>query len=382
MEQENFNKDGQEATDFTRWVLAVGIGVLLVFLVVAFLWFGLISQPRSSQTPTALAAQPNTITALPTPTLSEQATAVATPATTEAVISGPTAALFPTDTPVIALSVPEISFTTPVPIFSIAPTTADTPTVDSFATVVNSDTPTVNSFATALASSPTALISPSDNASSTPTPDVTTNLATSTASTPSWPETAAANFDQLQTMHFIIDIRGGKVQILPETDLKHAEGDLSHSTGDFQAKILATIFVGDVTVQTVRVNGDQYLTSPIGGQWAKLSPSETFDLAVLFDPKNGIGALNRQLQNVSMLSDETIANVDCVHFQGTLPGSAVGPISYGTLGHNPVTLEEWVGRDDKLIRQIYLKETTTNGAFWVINLSNFNESLNIKKPNA
>lgn len=400
MEKDNFNREGQEETVVTRSVLGVGIAFLLVLMLVALVWFGLVNQPRSPQPATSVAVvatirSSTTPTTLATVTAAANQTALATftpsPETaavtfnntpsqlTPTVLQQPTSNLFPffpTATPVVATS--EYPYTTPVPNFDTATSTesvANTPTVDSFATAF------ANSFSTVFAvPTYTALATTTPEIVDSPT-SAATPVATTETVTASWPITAAMAFDQLQTLHFVIDIRGGKVQIMPETDLKHAEGDLAHSSGDFQATIAAHLFVGDVTVKTVRVNNEQYLTSPIGGQWAKLSPAETFDLSVLFDQKNGIGALNRQLQNVSMLADATIDNVQCAHFSGTLPGSAVGPISYNTLGKNPVTLEEWVGKDDNLIRQIYLKETTPNGAFWVINLSKFNESLNIQKPN-
>jgi hypothetical protein len=373
MEPENFSSENADAVIVTRWILAIGLGGIMLFISLSFLWLSLFG-PSSS-----IEIGPNLISS-PTPAVSNIGVAEVTPnqtATTSALVL----ILEPTPTfGVATLTLTKfVATNTPTPYPTATPyfylSSTSTPS-ESTATVTLTLNPT-----------PTTAITLYPDATSTPLESTTTLtvaselLATSTPSIQSLAEplVAAQAFDQLQALHFIIEIRSGKVEILPGTQLKRAEGDLSRAN-QFEAKILAHTLLGDVTVQTIRVGSDQFLTNPIGGKWAKLGAGQSFDLEVLFDHQNGVSGLLSQLQDVSFLSDEIINGVTCQHFVGTLAGNKVGPVTYGTLGHNPVTLEVWVGRSDQLIRQLYLKEINSGGAFWAINFSQFNETVNIQKP--
>lgn len=354
MEQDELNKENPESALATRWILAVGLGGILVFVILSYLWFGLSSANTNASSN-------------PTTTLQIVPTSLPTTVVVAIAFRGSPRAL-PTVIPTVFLTIPrQISTAFALPTLSAYSSTP-------FVLVIPTLRPTPSPLP-----KPTVTPTPSD----TPTPFATaTAYLTATATEPPTtvlPEAAAQAFDGLQSMHFVIDIRAGKVEIAPSTQLKRADGDLTR-TKRFQAKVLAHVFIGDLTIQTIGLDNEQYMTNPIGGKWSKLSPDQSFNLSVLFDNQNGVGGLTRQLQNVRVLADETIDNARCNHFVGTLLGSAVGPVTLGTLGHNPVTLDIWAGRDDHQIRQVWLKETVSNGAFWAINLSKFNENFNIQKP--
>lgn len=352
MEQDELNKENPESALATRWILAVGLGGILAFVVLSYVWFGLTSANSN--------AGDNS-----TATLQAVPTALATTVGAVAFVGSPRAAVTPTvfltfpRQLITAFALPTLPAYSSTPFVIVLPTLPPTATPTPEPTVTPTPTDTPTPFATA-------------TAYSTPAP--------TDAPATALPKAAAQAFDGLQSMHFVIEIRAGKIEIAPSTQLKRADGDLTR-TKRFQAKVLAHVFIGDLTIQTIGLDNEQYMTNPIGGKWSKLSPDQSFNLSVLFDNQNGVGGLTRQLQNVQVLTDETIDNVGCNHFVGTLPGSAVGPVTLGTLGHNPVTLDIWAGRDDHQIRQVWLKETVSNGAFWAINLSKFNQDFNIQKPN-
>lgn len=352
MEQDELNKESPESALATRWILAVGLGGILAFVCLSYLWFGLTSansSPGSNFTATLQAAP--TVVATTT-------TAAGTLRSSQSAAVTPTIFLTSPRPLITAFGLPTLPAYSSTPFLIVIPTLSPsiTPTPTPTVTPTPADTPTL--FATATAY-----------------PTVTPTDAPAVA----LPKAAALAFDGLQSMHFVIEIWAGKVEIAPSTELKRADGDLTR-TKRFQARVLAHVFIGDLTIQTIGLDNEQYMTNPIGGKWGKLSPDQSFNLAVLFDNQNGVGGLTRQLQNVRVLADESIDNVGCNHFVGTLPGSAVRAVTLGTLGHNPVTLDIWAGRDDHQIRQVWLKETVSNGAFWAINLSKFNQDFNIQKP--
>lgn len=352
MEQENLNKEGPEAVIATRWILAIGLGGLALFLILSYLWFDLTGNSKPTTT-TPATASVATVSSVTQTTLLTSATKPVFPVLKRTATSLPTT--FATPVPTV---IPEPSATLP------------------FMTAFASTTTAAATFTFSANSSPPdpTMVTPAVIATAVDTPLVTATTPQATLA-----QTVAQRFDQLQTVHFTLEVKAGKVEILTGTQLKRAEGDLARPNS-FQAKIYASVLIGEATINTIGINGEQYITNPLTNSWSKLSQSQTFNLSLLFDKQNGISGLVRQLQQVENLGEATLGGVACVHFVGTLPGSAVSPVTHGIFGRNPVTLDVWAGRDDNLIRQLYLKETTSNGAFWVITFSRFDQTVNIQKP--
>jgi hypothetical protein len=188
---------------------------------------------------------------------------------------------------------------------------------------------------------------------------------------------AADNLSALDTLHFVLEIRQGKVS-LSGADLKRAEGDLKRPDG-YQAAVKLQILFGNVTVKVVGQNGVQQMTDPLTGKWKQSGPSETLNLAEMLDPETGVGAVLKNLSNLTLVGNEVLNNTTVYHVQGLASASQVGQLTFHNLGQNPATIDAWIGQDDSLVRQLYLKENSPGSGFWAINFSNFNQPVEISQ---
>jgi hypothetical protein len=268
-----------------------------------------------------------------------------------------TATPFPTSTP--------LPTATPYPTSTPVPTATPTPT----ATLIPTSTP-----------KPTATPYPTATAVSTSTAFPTTRSqpsATAASFETSLLNKAADNLGALSTLHFILEIRQGKVT-LSGADLKRAEGDLKRPDG-YQASVKLKILFGEVTVKVVGQNGVQQMTDPITGKWSKSGASETLNLAEMLDPSTGVGSVLKNLQNVTLVGSELLNGTTVYHVQGLASAAQAGQLTFHNLGQNEATVDAWVGQDDSLLRQLYLKENSPGNGFWAINFSNFNQPVEISQ---
>ncbi len=207
----------------------------------------------------------------------------------------------------------------------------------------------------------------------TPLPDARTIAATS-----------AEKLLNVNSLHFIVDIQQGKVDLYQNITLRKADGDFLRPD-KFQAKLRIGIGPGQADAETIGVGNQQWLIAkPLITQWLLLPPDVGFKPDVLFDKDKGLGATAQKLSDLKLAGSEAINGVESWHLTGTVPGPDIAPLTAGTLGKNPVLFDMWVGKSDGLVRQVTFKETGTadpkTASFWLITFSKFNDPVTINKP--
>lgn len=239
-----------------------------------------------------------------------------------------------------------------------------------------------------------ALAACGDNPTNTPNPPTATPVPPTPTPLPPTPtplpdaKTIAKNSaDKLlavNSMHFVVDIQQGKVDLYQNITLKKADGDWLRPD-KFQAKLRIGIGPGLADADTIGVGNDQWLMAkPLITQWLLLPPEVGFKPGVLFDKDKGLGATAQKLNDLKLVGAETIDGVDSWHIGGTVPGPDIAPLTAGTLGKNDVLFDMWIGKTDGLTRKVTFKETGAadpkTASFWVITFSKFNDPVTINKP--
>jgi hypothetical protein len=257
----------------------------------------------------------------------------------------------------------------------------ETPTVVLAPTATPSPTATATPSPTA-----TATATPSPTATATPTPSPTATpypTATPLPTTTPVPfeaalmDRSATTMGQLSTLHFILEIRQGKV-VLNGTELKRAEGDLK-TPNNYQAAVRVKILFGEVTFKLFAQNGEQEMTDPISGHWFKSGSADTLNLAGMLDPRSGIAPVLKDLQDLRLVGSELLNNTTVYHIQGIASPAQAGQLTFHNLGQHEATIDAWIGQDDGLLRQLYLKEAAPGNGFWTLSFSGFNQAVEIKK---
>lgn len=193
---------------------------------------------------------------------------------------------------------------------------------------------------------------------------------------------SADKLNSLNSLHFIVNIKSGQVEIFNGITFKNAEGDYS-KPDKFRARLKVSVAIAQVDAETVGLDGQQYLLlSNLSKNWVTLPSNIGFKPNVLFDPQKGIGAVVTKVQNLELVGSEQIDGTDVYHLKGIVKGADISPITAGTLGKNDVNFEVWTGKNDFLVRRVTFKEisTTATASDWQLDFSKFNDPVSIALP--
>ncbi len=188
-------------------------------------------------------------------------------------------------------------------------------------------------------------------------------------------------FQSLKTFHFRLEHDNGGTQIPPGLTLITADGNVI-VPDRMSAKLDAKAGQQTVNVQVIGVGDQGWITNPFSRQWQPL-PSGT-SIKDIFDPTQGVKAIVGALQDAKVTGEETIDGTDCYRLEGTVPSEvlqAAAPIAKPGL---TVGITVWIGKDDSLIRQVYLEgplnpDEPSNIARRLM-LSKFGEDVSIEAP--
>ena len=203
---------------------------------------------------------------------------------------------------------------------------------------------------------------------------------------------AADKMQTLSAFHFVIKVIGAP-QLVTGVTLSAADGDLVKPD-----KISANL--GVVVANSLRVNSqaigvgeESYFKNPLSKKWDKMPPDWGFRPQTFFDADKGIGGIVTRIENIQIVNSESVDGADSWHLAGIVAGKDVAPISANTLGTYPVNFDVWVGKGDSLVRKITMKEIvpgvtpgttpvagTPIPSDWTMTFSEFNKSVDIKKP--
>lgn len=229
--------------------------------------------------------------------------------------------------------------------------------------------------------------SPTAVPTATPVPPTATPVPPTPTPLPDAKTIARNSADKLlgvSSLHFIVDIQQGKVDLYNGITLKKADGDWLRPD-KFQAKLRIGVGPGQADAETIGVGSDQWLIAkPLIATWAKLPADVGFKPDVLFDKDKGLGATAAKLNDLKLVGSENLNGIDTWHLAGTVPGPDIAPLTAGTLGKNEVLFDMWIGKSDGLVRQVTFKETGAadpkTASSWLLTFSKFNDPVTINKP--
>lgn len=245
----------------------------------------------------------------------------------------------------------------------------------------NSTTTTTTTTTVATTSAATTTIAPATTTAANVVATTPANLPTLGASDiTTLLQQASSNFASLQSLHFLMVIKQGKVQI-NGTDVQQVDADLQQPA-KYQAQVKVNTFLGSFSLPVVGINGKQYMKNELGG-WGQSSADQTVNLSAIFDKTSGLAPTILKMQNVQVLGNEMLNGVPTYHLQGTVAAADITQLSFNKLGQHPVTFDLWLSSGNApQIQQLYIKEIDagTNTNFWTFQFSKFNENINIQSP--
>ncbi|MGD0765931.1 MAG: LppX_LprAFG lipoprotein [Dehalococcoidia bacterium] len=192
---------------------------------------------------------------------------------------------------------------------------------------------------------------------------------------------ATQAFDTMTTFHFLLEHENGTSPIPAGLQIVTAEGDVI-VPDRLYAKLDARAGTQPVRVEVIGVGDDGWLTNPFTRQWQPLPSGTT--IKDIFNPTEGIKAAIGSLQDAQVTGAEEVGGVQTYHLTGTVTSDvlqAAAPIAKPGL---IVPVELWIGKDDHLIRRIYLNGPIApdepGNIVRKLTISNFGEQVTITPP--
>ena len=192
---------------------------------------------------------------------------------------------------------------------------------------------------------------------------------------------ASDKLDAVNSFHCTLDQTGGGTPIGSGVEMTKVDGD-TVKPDKLQATLTGTVSGMSVTIKMISIGTVTYMTNPLSNSWEQL-PTE-FAILSVFNPNTGITAIMRGITGLTKLRDAQSAGVDCYHLSGNIDSANLSPITGSSVPGTSIGVELWIGKDDLLVRSIKLTgqitATEVPGIVRTLNLSNFNETLNIALP--
>lgn len=196
-------------------------------------------------------------------------------------------------------------------------------------------------------------------------------------------EDAAEQWSETDTVHFLLDVTGPAY--LDESEnvrLESAEGDLERPDS---ARVDATLSVNvfETEASLIIVEDDAYLTNFFTGDWERAPESFGFNLARLFDDRDGLGAALSDIEDPELVGTEQVDGRQSRHIRGTVSSDqASGPLA-GSLSGDNVATDVWLAEDNNELLRLRFAETEgpeDERVTWDFRFSDHNEDVEIERP--
>lgn len=204
-------------------------------------------------------------------------------------------------------------------------------------------------------------------------------------------ERAVSTWNANESFHFTLQVANRSIA-LDSTGLlayQMAEGDVV-VPDRLQAQATVQTPVGNTPVALIVIGDRTWVTNPLTRQWAEAPGGTAGEVAALFHPETGIGAMLLEMEDIDVAGETTVQGTAGRTITGALPRDLLARIDANLaelLAQNAdlgqLQVELFVGRDDDQIRQIVLREPAdSTGAVptWTFMFSNFGQSVEIQPP--
>lgn len=141
-------------------------------------------------------------------------------------------------------------------------------------------------------------------------------------------------------------------------------------------------------VQLINIDGEQWETNLLSGEWQSSDTRYTFNPALLFDPNKGIPfILANHLTNIALSGMEELPEVPgekLYAIEADMQGETAYQMTYGMIDKEPLKVKVWVKPNTFEAYRIILVDPISAGeeesTTWQIDFWNFDNHFEIQKP--
>ncbi len=190
------------------------------------------------------------------------------------------------------------------------------------------------------------------------------------------------NFRSVSSFHVVMKVENPGAPTTQKVQIRSADGDVIMPD---KVKAQASIILSGqaVTLNLISVDGNQFITDPITGQWRVIKG--ILDPRTLTNPDTGLVSLVSKVQNVSQPTDDSVNGTPCWRVTGQLDAKYLafftgGGVPAGTM----LETTACIGKADSLPYQLKVTGEATAGdnanTARTFLISNYNENISITAP--
>jgi len=196
---------------------------------------------------------------------------------------------------------------------------------------------------------------------------------------------ASLRLAEIESLHFTLAIEGETyIDESRAIQLESAEGDLMRPDKvnvEFQVRLLGAT---TVSIRMITIGTDSWTTDLITGNWGEAPPEFGYNPSVLYDNQNGLGPVMGKLDGAVIAGTEEIDDREAHHVTGTATSDIIAPLTAGTMTGDEVAIELWIDVETSDLLRVKVVEPESEAkehpATWEMNLSAFNETVDIEPP--
>ncbi len=196
---------------------------------------------------------------------------------------------------------------------------------------------------------------------------------------------ASQRLAAIDSLHFTLGIEGETfIDESGAIQLESAEGDLARPDKvnvEFQVRLLGAT---TVSIRMITIGADSWTTDLITGNWGEAPPEFGYNPSVLYDNQNGLGPVMGKLDGAEIAGTEEIDDREAHRITGTATSDIIAPLTAGTMTGDQVDIELWIDVETSDLLRVKVvepeSEAKENPATWEMNLSAFNETVDIEPP--
>jgi hypothetical protein len=212
-----------------------------------------------------------------------------------------------------------------------------------------------------------------------------TNSGNATGPAPSTQQLLSAFKQQIRSvksLHVVMQTQNTGPADPKQTQVLNVDGDVVMPD---KVKAQATVLLSgqNVQVSLISVNGNQYVTDPVTGQWRVMNG--VLDPSTLTNPDTGIVSILDKLQNLSQPKASNANGTPCWSVNGTLDAQNVAFLTGGGApAGSQLQVSACFGQNDSLPYRISIVGEAAHGdtpqTSRTFDLSNYNEQVTINAP--
>jgi hypothetical protein len=200
---------------------------------------------------------------------------------------------------------------------------------------------------------------------------------------------SAGRMASLAGFEFLIERSGEPVFLDYEGTISFRRAEGQFTSPDRVNTSVRVILPGLVTeVQIISVEGTQWETNLLTGEWQASDPRYSFNPSLLFSPETGIPAvLAHELTNPALLGMEEIPEVPgkkLYALETVMQGDSAYQITFGMIDNEPLRVKLWIDPVTFDLYRVLLVDPANPGdeedTLWQIDFWSFGSTFQIEPP--